>query len=372
MKKSTLIFVLITAVFPLHFLFAQDEWENLVLNPSFEDIEKETNGQAYMENVKHWFNINQRKNTPLYGTPDHMYAAQRYNGTRRNDAYFKPFQGLSTAGVITYMQRVRNYREYISIRLANEMQLGGTYEVSFYITNGNHTAFGNIGTNGFGALLTEVPVEQYAHEPLTEKPQFMLDEIFYSNEWEKVTFKIKANKAYKYLTLGNFLRDYTLKKRYYYYDVDPQSYFYIDDVSVTLASEEDEVEEIPAEIVTEQVEIPVEKPLEGRNINVQSRFRIRKGSITIKVWDRKEVDGDIISLRYNDEWILKDYYLRKRKKKLKIAYQSNKDNILIFFAHNLGAEPPSTAAISLKSGKDKRVMNIQSDMKYCGAIQLIR
>ncbi len=355
-------------------LISQNIWaqDNLVLNASFEEIAQETRGQAYMENVAHWYNANKRQNTPLYGTPDHMYAAKRYNGTTRNDAYFKPFEGKSTAGVITYMQRVRDYREYISIRLTKEMQIGNTYEVSFYITNGNFTTFGNIGTNGFGALLTEVPVEQRAYEPLYEKPQFMIDDIFYSTEWQKITFKVKADRAYRYLTLGNFLRDYYIKKRYYHYDVDPQSYFYIDNVSVVEIDDEVSYEE-EEPIVTQQVAEPEkEEVLEGRNVNVQNRFKINKWSITIKVWDRKEVDGDVISLRYNDRWILRNYSLRKRKKKIKINYQPSKDNILVFFAHNLGEEPPSTAAIMLKSGKEKRYMNIQSDMKYCGAIQLVR
>jgi len=351
-----------------NFLSAQ---ENLVLNSGFEEIVQETNGQAYMENVAHWYNTNKRQSTPLYGTPDHMFAAKRYNGSTRNDTYFKPFQGQSTAGVITYMQRVRDYREYISIRLNKEMQIGNTYEVSFYITNGNFTTFGNIGTNGFGALLTDVPVEQRAHEPLYERPQFMLEDIFYTTEWQKVSFKIKADKAYRYLTLGNFLRDYYVKKRYYHYDVDPQSYFYIDNVSITEKDEEVIYEE-EEPVVTKQVEIPKKAPLEGRNVNVQNRFKIGKWGITIKVWDRKEVDGDVISLRYNGQWILRNYSLKKRKKKIKIEYISDQENILIFFAHNLGAEPPSTAAIMLKSGKEKRSMSIQSDMKYCGAIQLVR
>ena len=360
--------ILICLIGISQFLWSQ---ENLVLNASFEEIEQETNGQAYMENVSHWYNTNKRQNTPLYGTPDHMYAAKRFNGTTRNDAYFKPFEGKSTAGVITYMQRVRDYREYISIRLTKELQIGNTYEVSFYITNGNFTTFGNIGTNGFGALLTEVPVEQRAYEPLYEKPQFMIENIFYTTEWKKVSFKVQADKAYRYLTLGNFLRDYYIKKRYYHYDVDPQSYFYIDNVSVVEIDEEVTYEE-EEPVVTQQVEAPKAAPLEGRNVNVQNRFKIGKWGITIKVWDRKEVDGDVISLRYNDRWILRNYSLKKRKKKIKINYQSSKDNILIFFAHNLGEEPPSTAAIMLKSGKEKRYMSIQSDMKYCGAIQLVR
>ncbi|UZR93369.1 hypothetical protein [Chondrinema litorale] len=374
-EKINIIALLFLVLVNSQLLMAQNtrtsESVNLVLNSGFEEIEKETNGQAYMENVKYWYNANKKQNTPLYGTPDHMYAAQRNNGTRRNDAYFEPYEGLSTAGVITYMQRVRDYREYISVRLNQELQIGSTYEVSFYLTNGSHTAFGNIGTNGFGALLTETPVEQKVYEPINEKPQFMLEEIFYDTDWQKITFKIKADKAYRYLTLGNFIRDYQIKKRYYYYDVDPQSYFYIDDVSVVEKNQEEVFEE-PEPVVTKQVEIPKEEPLEGRNVNVQNRFKIKKGVVTIKVWDRKEVDGDVISLRFNDQWILQNYSLKKRKKKVKVNYQSNNENILIFFAHNLGEEPPSTAAVSLKSGKEKRVMNIQSDMKYCGAIQFIR
>ncbi|WP_020529487.1 hypothetical protein [Flexithrix dorotheae] len=365
MKKIFLILSFIASAFLAN-------GQNLVENNGFEEFLEESNGQSYMSNVKHWYNANQYENTALFGTPDHMYSAKREDGARRNFKYFQPYKGKATAGLITYMQRVRDYREYISIKLTESLKIGNTYEVSMYVTNGNHSAFGNIGTNGLGVLLTDVPVKQKAYEPIYEQPQYFFEDVFYSTDWQKVTFTIKADKSYRYLTIGNFLKDYNLKKRYYNFDVDPQSYFFIDEVSVIETDGKDpEPEEEPI-VQTEEPPAEEESMLEGRDVNIQNRFEIRGTEVLIKVWDKREVDGDIISLQFNGEWILKEYSLKKGKKKIKIKYDPNGDNILVFFAHSLGKEPPNTAAISLQSGKHKRVMSIRSDLKYCGAIQLVK
>ncbi|MDW7693389.1 hypothetical protein R9C00_01420 [Flammeovirgaceae bacterium SG7u.111] len=346
--------------------------QNLVPNPGFEDINEETSGQAAISNVKHWFNANMRQNTPLFGTPDHMFAAKRYDGSIRNGEYFDPYKGNSTVGVITFLQRKRDYREYFSVRLLKPMQMGKKYQVKFHVTSGNKMTFGNIGTNGLGALFTVVPAEQFAYEPMPEKPQYMMGEVFHSTEWEEISFVVLADKPYEYLTIGNFLSDYNLTKRYYHYDIDPQSYLYIDEVSVISTDSLEIEEEVLA--VNEQVsvdpEIPEIAPLEGREINIQSKFKVEAAKVTIKVWDLKEVDGDVISLKFNDQWVLKDYMLRKRKKKIKLKFRLGEDNKIIFFAHTLGDEPPNTAAIMIKSGKRKRTLNIRSDLNYCGAIQL--
>jgi len=343
--------------------------QNLVPNPGFEDFFEESKGHALISNVKEWYNTNQSQPAGLFGTPDHMYAAKRFDGSQRNDAYFAPHQGLSSAGVITYMQRIRNYREYLSIRLKESLKMGKKYKVTFYISSGNHTAFGNIGTNGFGIYFSQVPVKQYVHEPLSEKPQYMLKDIFFKTEWQEISFTLEVDRPYRYLTFGNFLRDYQLDKRYYNYDIDPQSYIYIDDVSVELIEEEPEEEIVAETPPSVDPEIPDHPDLEGRGVEIQSNFQIEKGKIVIKIWDLREVDGYVVSLKFNGEWVLRNYMLKKRKKKVKIYYRSDMENALIFFAHTLGEEPPNTAAISIKSGKSKRRLNIRSDLNYCGAIQ---
>ena len=352
--------------------------QNMVPNPGFEEYLKESKGQTFMENVAEWFNANNRQNTPLYGTPDHMFSADIGNGMHRNERFFMPYKGSCTAGLISYIQRIPNYREYLSVQLKTPMRTGQTYHVSFYLSSGNHATFGIIGSNGLGAAFTVNKPDQRMYEPLPHAPQFQLQKVFYATGWHRVSFEFTADKPYRYLTFGNFLGDSRTLRRYYSYDIDPQCYFYIDEVSVTTeplpeeapensAVAEDNMASKPTVPPAPAVKIP---PLENRPVEVQSTFYADSREVTIKVWDQREVDGDIISLMYNGEWILKRHTLSKSKRKIKLMVDQGKENTLIFFAHTLGDEPPNTASISLKSGKEKREFNIRSDLNYCGAIQL--
>jgi hypothetical protein len=346
--------------------------QNLVPNPGFEEFLKVSAGQSAIENAPPWFNTNKKQNTALFGTPDHLFKAPTGQGSYRNEAVFAPYQGESAAGVITFMQRVYNYREYLSIRLLKPMQIGNIYEVSCYISSGNQMAFGAIGTNGFGLLLTDSPPEQQQYEPLYEKPQFMLDKIFFNTNWVKISFPIKADKAYEYLTIGNFLKDSEIRKRYFFFDVDPQAYIFIDEVSVVETDDlyARNLEPVFQTTTEERVYEPATY-VEGRQVNVQSTFKAESERIVVQIWDRKEVDGDVVSLKFNNRWVLKEYSLRKKKQKIVLYYEKGMDNQLIFYAHTLGTQPPNTAAILVTSGKNKRYFDIRSDLNYSGAIQIV-
>jgi len=373
--------ILMISFFTASWAFAQ----NLVPNPGFEQYHQESKGHSLFTNVVSWFNSCPNNHLPEFGTPDHLYAADAGNGYRRNEKYFTPRSGYCTAGLISYMQRLDNFREYISIKLEQPMMTGRTYQVSFWLSSGNHATFGSIGTNGFGVALSMYPPEQRRHEPLNMQPQFQLEKVFFKTGWQQFSFTLYADRPYAYLTMGNFLRDSQTAMRYFSYDIDPQSYFYVDDVSVVegeglpedtqpTVSRPQTAAAAPQQPKPEQASVtPPAQPLEGRQVEVQSAFEAApSGYVKLKLWDPRQVDGDVISLQFNGKWLLRNYTLRKRKKKIELFMERGAENKLIFFAHNLGEEPPNTAAIKLKSGKHVSTVSIRSDLNYCGAIELRR
>lgn len=97
-----------------------------------------------------------------------------------------------------------------------------------------------------------------------------------------------------------------------------------------------------------------------------------KGDVSISVWDDETVDGDVISLYYNDVCILKNHPLKKNPKQLKLKVEPHSQNLLVLYAHNIGERPPNTAAISLNDGKLQRKINLSSDLNESGAISIIR
>ncbi|MBD0401719.1 hypothetical protein [Flammeovirga sp. EKP202] len=365
--------------------------QNLIPNPSFEDYHEATRGHAHLDNLKEWYNTNQNKPKTLYGTPDHMFINenQPLNGIKDN---FSPRTGQSVLGVITYMQRVVNYREYASIKLNKVLRKGEKYQFTAYISSGNKVAYGGIATNGLGFAFTNEKLKQNIYEPLlSASPQYQLEDIFYATGWTKVTFSFVAEEAIKYLTIGNFRDDLQTDLKYINYDIDPQCYIYVDDLSlvhipsdtppeeekvqepeVVVEKHEIVVDEEPEKVIEEQPKVPETLVYEDRPVENQSSIYITTYSITIQIWDDKTIDGDIVSIFWNGEHVVEYYELTAKKKKFKVTYEPGKENRLILYAHNLGKIPPNTMAVGIKAGKKKRELKIKSDLGKCGAIQFKR
>lgn len=107
-----------------------------------------------------------------------------------------------------------------------------------------------------------------------------------------------------------------------------------------------------------------------RDVDVQESFEVNHKHVRIRVWDRNEVDGDVVTLFMNDELIKKDLRLKKRKRSFKVKLKPG-SNILVMYAENLGDIPPNTAALEIKDGKKKRNVNLVSDNGKSGAVELI-
>ncbi|MEN7551274.1 DUF1573 domain-containing protein [Rapidithrix thailandica] len=112
--------------------------------------------------------------------------------------------------------------------------------------------------------------------------------------------------------------------------------------------------------------------LQGRQVKQQGTFKVDGNEIEIRLWDQRKVDGDVVSLKFNGEWVVKDYALRKRKKTILLTFDPDQKNELILFAKSLGKEPPNTAALSIKNGKKVRRMSLQADLNYCGSIRFVQ
>jgi hypothetical protein len=109
----------------------------------------------------------------------------------------------------------------------------------------------------------------------------------------------------------------------------------------------------------------------GRKITHRKEVEVYKDSLTVYVWDGDKVDGDIISLQYNGEWLLRKYTISKTKKPLVLMIEPGKENQLILYAENVGQYPPNTAAITFFDGKQERNLSLSSDKATCGALKLV-
>ncbi len=127
---------------------------------------------------------------------------------------------------------------------------------------------------------------------------------------------------------------------------------------------EDSLKNIPPPIDT------TPKFVNNRRYEISQQLSVNDRKVKIIVWDDKIVDGDIISLYLNGEPILEKYELVREKKLLEIELNKG-TNDLVLYAHNLGRQPPNTAAVRVADAFGTQQVILKSDLKGSMAIQLI-
>ncbi len=112
----------------------------------------------------------------------------------------------------------------------------------------------------------------------------------------------------------------------------------------------------PEDIKEEKIEVT-----DAEVIEVKSR------KINISVWDHNRIDGDIISLKLNDHYVLTRYPLEAAKKTVPLRITGFNAR-LILYAHNLGDIPPNTAALEIDDGVSKQVIKLKANFDQSEAI----
>lgn len=132
--------------------------------------------------------------------------------------------------------------------------------------------------------------------------------------------------------------------------------------------------EIPEKVnkeTTDSTTVEHSSTFEDRKISIKDQLHTDLDSITLRVGDFNQVDGDIISLFLNDELILSEHSLTNEYVTLRVKLKQKK-NILKVMAHNLGEIPPNTAEIQIeRDGGFKKVI-LNSDAFSSEAIEIFK
>lgn len=102
----------------------------------------------------------------------------------------------------------------------------------------------------------------------------------------------------------------------------------------------------------------------------EKSIRIDEEVATIELFDHMVVDGDIVSINYNGDWILEKVELERGSKKFKLQLNKEGRNFLLLHADNVGKRPPNTIGIRYTyRGEDKEVI-LKSDYNTSELIEL--
>ena len=108
-----------------------------------------------------------------------------------------------------------------------------------------------------------------------------------------------------------------------------------------------------------------------RKVNVIRTIPVDTDSITIRVYDNGVVDGDVVSVVYNDKVVIDQLSLISKAFVIKIPVKASGNNTLVFHAHNLGEFPPNTAKLEILYGAKKEELTISSDYTVSSSINIV-
>ena len=126
---------------------------------------------------------------------------------------------------------------------------------------------------------------------------------------------------------------------------------------------------------TKKTEIAAIKPdvnFEKRKTEVLKTIQIENETFKVDLYDNGEIDGDSISLFYNDKLILSHKRLTTKPLTLNLSTPDDDAvNELTMYAENLGEIPPNTALMVITDGDKRYEVRISSDLKNSGTIRFV-
>ncbi|MCB0686729.1 MAG: OmpA family protein [Saprospiraceae bacterium] len=219
------------------FVFGQNENEgeenkNLVPNPGFEVFSIMPHGWFYRgadftSLVKDWSSASEAS-PDVYGPNITVPDTWQEKGFGRK----KPRSGSYMAGITAFgcNQGKPHCREYIQVNLTEPLVPGQAYHVEFWASP-LHTG---IHSNNLGILFSMQKLQEKTDRVVIKNPQIYSEKIVPGNEyiWHKIQGDITADKAYKFLILGNFFPDEETLSSEGSENSHNFAYYYIDDVMV--------------------------------------------------------------------------------------------------------------------------------------------
>lgn len=115
--------------------------------------------------------------------------------------------------------------------------------------------------------------------------------------------------------------------------------------------------------------VPEPENIEVENVHVYdaNAIQVTERKLKVKVWDHNTIDGDIVSLKWGDQWVLTDYMLTAEPHEINLTLHGF-ENSLTLYANNVGQVPPNTAMISVSDGVNYFKQELNADLKTSEAL----
>ena len=117
----------------------------------------------------------------------------------------------------------------------------------------------------------------------------------------------------------------------------------------------------------------VSNQFKEREKEVAENITVESDSLQIDFYDNGEIDGDSISIFYNDKLIAFNRILSARSIHFSVALDTTREvNDITMFADNLGSIPPNTALMLVYDGKKRYEVRLSSTLQKNASVLIRR
>lgn len=217
--------------------------ENLVLNPSFEDVHLDSLSCTYYQSntrfnsaIEYWTNPTKATSDLYHMSLDDICTMYPFDVL--NPAAVQPRTGDAMVGLVLYTEELSDaiepleYKEYVQGQLRSPLIQGVTYLVQFYVMMGKRSVYS---INNIGFKFLEEPYFQNNQSMIQLTPDFnYLAVIELNEEWTLIEFEYKApTSGLQYFIIGNFFNaNENNIQHHVIYSRDTSAYYVFDDVAV--------------------------------------------------------------------------------------------------------------------------------------------
>ncbi len=114
------------------------------------------------------------------------------------------------------------------------------------------------------------------------------------------------------------------------------------------------------------------KIVKGRNVVLATRtIKVDSTVVNFDVYDHKIIDGDVVSLSFNGDWIVEKLKITDKPYKFTLKMNDTGKNFLLLHADDMGRNPPATIAISYLMNGKKETIILNSDTVKSEVIEII-
>ena len=112
--------------------------------------------------------------------------------------------------------------------------------------------------------------------------------------------------------------------------------------------------------------------VKGRSVVLANHtIYIDSALVKFQMYDHKIIDGDIVSLSFNGDWIVEKFRISEKPYEFTLKMNDSGKNFLLLHADDMGRQPPATIALSYTYRGKRQLITLNSDIGKSEVIEII-